>query len=149
MREKFWEAPLESLSTQEWEALCDGCGLCCLNKLEDEDTGDILYTRVACNLLDTCQGGCREYPIRHQYVPECISLQLVDIPQLAWLPESCAYRLRYEEKALPSWHYLLSGDRNLARMSSGMANLALIHENEMDEDCDLEDYAVETPIAVL
>ncbi len=149
MREKFWEAPLESLSTQEWEALCDGCGLCCLNKLEDEDTGEILYTRVACNLLDTCNGGCRHYRVRHQYVPECISLQLVDIPQLAWLPESCAYRLRYEGRLLPSWHYLLSGDRTLARMRSGIASLKLIHEDEVAENLDLEDYAVEIPLAEL
>ncbi len=149
MRDKFWEAPLASLSSAEWEALCDGCGLCCLNKLEDEDTGEILYTRVACNLLDRCNGGCKHYSVRHQYVPECISLQLVDIPQLAWLPKSCAYRLRYEGKALPAWHYLRSGDRSLARTHSGIASLNLISEDEMAENLDLEDYAVEIPLAEL
>ena len=75
LRRRFWETePLEKLTTQEWEALCDGCGKCCLNKLEDEETGEVVLTRVACRLLDDQSCHCAQYPIRHQFVPECIVL---------------------------------------------------------------------------
>lgn len=144
MRENFWALPLVELNKPEWEALCDGCGLCCLNKLEDEDTGEILYTNVACNLLNlqTCQ--CKHYPIRHQYVPECIELSIKDIELFPWLPKTCAYRLRFEEKPLPDWHYLLSKDRLRVKQIGLLKGIPLIAEHDMNEGSDLEDYVVET-----
>ncbi|WP_369602118.1 YcgN family cysteine cluster protein [Hahella sp. SMD15-11] len=102
--------PLDSLTSDEWEQLCDGCGKCCLNKLEDEDTGQIFLTRVACRYLDLECGGCRVYDQRTRYKADCIRLTPETLPQIvAWLPATCAYRLRYEGKPLPDWHPLVSG----------------------------------------
>lgn len=101
--------PLGRLSKHEWERLCDGCGRCCLHKLADSETGDIYYTSLACQLLDTELCQCTEYSCRRQYVPECLTLTVEDIPNLPWLPLTCAYRLRYENKPLPDWHPLISG----------------------------------------
>ena len=100
------------MSDSEWEALCDGCGRCCLNKLEDEETGAIALTRVACTLLDgnTCR--CRDYPNRQATVPECIQLTPRLADELLWLPSSCAYRLLAEGRDLPDWHPLVTGDPN-------------------------------------
>ena len=139
----FWEKRLEALSSQEWEALCDGCGLCCLNKLEDEDDGEIYYTRVACNLLDLQSGACQHYCDRHQYVPECISLQLQDIAQFRWLPQTCAYRLRAEGQSLPAWHHLISGDRSEVREIYPFPQLALLHESALKDNECLEDFIIE------
>ena len=98
LRPKFWETiPYNKLTPGEWEALCDGCGRCCLNKLEDPDTGEIALTRVACRLLDgdTCR--CGQYDNRRQFVPECVFLSPKTLPDhLGWIPDTCAYRLVYE-----------------------------------------------------
>jgi uncharacterized cysteine cluster protein YcgN (CxxCxxCC family) len=107
----FWEKPLVSLDRAEWEALCDGCGKCCLHKVEDADTGEIHPTNVACRLLDRETGRCVNYRGRRAYVPDCIRLTAGGLSRLAWLPSTCAYRLRSEGKPLPDWHYLVSGDR--------------------------------------
>lgn len=109
--DRFWERPIESLSREQWEALCDGCGKCCLHKVEDEDTGDIYPTNVACKLLDLSTARCRDYRNRRIYVPDCLRLTPKLAGELAWLPDSCAYRLRAAAKPLPDWHYLISGDR--------------------------------------
>jgi uncharacterized cysteine cluster protein YcgN (CxxCxxCC family) len=107
----FWKAkPLADLSRSEWESLCDGCGRCCLNKLEDEDTGRYLYTRAACKLLDLKTCRCTDYRNRSQQVPDCVTLTAENVPRLGWLPSSCAYRLLDEGKPLPWWHPLVSGD---------------------------------------
>lgn len=111
MRARFWELPLTSLRPDEWEALCDGCGKCCLNKIEYEDSGEVDFTRVACKLLDgdTCR--CSSYANRHDYVPDCIVLTPKKLKEIAWwLPRTCAYRLRAEGKPLYDWHHLISGD---------------------------------------
>lgn len=107
----FWEQPIERLSREEWEALCDGCGKCCLHKVEDEDTGDIYLTNVACKLLNLQTGQCSDYRHRRSFVPDCIRLTPRLAQSLEWLPDSCAYRLRAAGKPLPEWHYLISGDR--------------------------------------
>lgn len=107
----FWEKPLASLSRAEWEALCDGCGKCCLHKLEDDETGEIYPTNVACRLLDRREGRCTHYKGRHAFVPDCVRLTPGKIGGMDWLPSTCAYRLRYEGKPLPDWHYLISGSR--------------------------------------
>ena len=106
----FWERPLETLNRAEWEALCDGCGKCCLHKLEDEDTGRVYPTNVACKLLDRTSGRCTDYKRRRQFVPDCLQLDMRKVRDLFWLPLTCAYRLRAAGEALPDWHYLVSGD---------------------------------------
>jgi hypothetical protein len=106
----FWETKtLAELSVDEWESLCDGCGRCCLRKLEDEETGEVAYTDVACRLLDceTCR--CRRYGERLSLVDDCIGLTPGDEAQLAWMPSTCAYRLVAAGKPLPDWHPLVSG----------------------------------------
>lgn len=107
----FWEKPLDQLDRAQWEALCDGCGKCCLHKAEDEDTGRIYPTNVACRLLDRVSGQCTNYRHRRQFVPDCVRLTPKLVDEIVWLPRTCAYRLRGEGKPLPDWHYLVSGDR--------------------------------------
>ena len=107
----WWDKPLSALDRGEWEALCDGCGRCCLHKLEDEDTGELHPTNVACKLLDRRAGMCSDYPNRKRQVPDCVQLNPDKLDELEWLPSTCAYKLRYEGKPLPEWHYLVSGDR--------------------------------------
>ena len=116
--DRFWEKPLEQLTRAEWEALCDGCGKCCLHKVEDADTGEIHATNVACRLLDTQSGLCSSYRARRAFVPDCITLTTRNIGNLAWLPSTCAYRLRAEGKPLPDWHYLKTGDRETVHRAS-------------------------------
>ena len=110
--DRFWERPLDSLNRREWEALCDGCGKCCLHKLEDEDTGDFYETNVACKLLDLKTARCGNYANRRMFVPDCVRLTPAKALELPWLPATCAYRLRADGQPLPGWHYLLSGDRD-------------------------------------
>ena len=107
----FWEKPLRELSRAEWEALCDGCGKCCLHKLEDEATGEIHGTNVTCKLLDRHSCRCSNYRERKAFVPDCVRLTPELAGKLNWLPSTCAYRLRAEGRPLPDWHYLISGDR--------------------------------------
>jgi uncharacterized protein len=107
---QFWKTKtLAEMTRGEWESLCDGCGRCCLNKLEDEDTGEFVYTRTACKLLDlkTCQ--CSDYPNRAARVPDCVTLTPKNVGELGWLPQTCAYRLLDEGKSLAWWHPLVSG----------------------------------------
>ena len=115
LRYRFWELPLADLNRAEWEALCDGCGRCCLHKLEDADTGEVVDTNVACRLLDTRSGRCKDYRNRKAFVPDCLRLTLKLVKEIRWLPDSCAYRRRADGRPLPGWHYLLSGDRNAVR----------------------------------
>ncbi len=110
LRDRFWELPLADLSRAEWEALCDGCGQCCLHKLEDEDTGEIAHTNVACKLLDTSTARCRDYRNRKAFVPDCLRLTLRIVDTVPWLPATCAYRLRADGQPLPEWHHLRCGD---------------------------------------
>lgn len=112
LRPKFWELPLEALSRDEWESLCDGCGQCCLHKLQDEDTGAIAYTNVACKLLDTQTAQCSDYRFRKIKVPDCMRLTLRIVHEVEWLPPTCAYRLRADGDLLPDWHPLLTGNQD-------------------------------------
>ena len=106
----FWEVKkLTDMSRKEWESLCDGCGRCCLVKLEDEDTGDIYTTDVSCKLLNCHTCRCKSYVNRHDVVDDCIKLDPGNVTELGWLPATCAYRLVWEEQPLQSWHPLISG----------------------------------------
>ena len=144
LRQKFWERlPLQKLNPQEWEALCDGCGRCCLNKLEDPDTGDVAFTRVACRLLDgeTCR--CGQYDIRKQIVPECVVLTPANIADIAyWMPETCAYRLRFEGKPLNDWHPLVSGSYETVHAAGISVQGWTVPEFEVPED-EWENHIIE------
>ncbi len=110
LRPVFWQYPLHTLTQDEWEALCDGCGLCCLVKfLEDDDALCVEYTDVACQLLDTQTALCSDYAKRKTRVPDCIRLSVDLLPQMMWLPKTCAYKRLYLKQGLPEWHYLLAG----------------------------------------
>ncbi len=146
LRDRFWERlPLEQLTRPEWEALCDGCGKCCLNKLEDEETGQVELTCIACRLLDdeTCR--CSQYPIRHQFVPECIVLTPKTLrDNLYWLPQTCAYRLLHERRKLYPWHPLISGDPDSVHAAGvSMRGRTLSEYDVADEDW--EDHIIEEP----
>ena len=107
----FWQRKtLAEMTPQEWESLCDGCGRCCLHRLEDEDTGEVYTTRVSCKLLDTHSCQCSDYTRRKQLVPDCIQLTPEDAASFTWLPATCAYRTLAEGRPLASWHPLISGD---------------------------------------
>jgi len=111
--DRFWETTdLASLDEAQWEALCDGCARCCLQKLADADTGDVYYTDVACGLLDIATCRCTDYSRRRHRMPACIQLTPERVLSSPWLPATCAYRLRALGRPLPRWHHLISGNRN-------------------------------------
>jgi uncharacterized cysteine cluster protein YcgN (CxxCxxCC family) len=142
LRPQFWtNYSINQLTEAEWEALCDGCGLCCLVKLEDEDTAEVAYTKVACKLLDCQTAACSDYANRQQSVPDCVQLTPAKLEQIDWLPSSCAYRRVAEGKPLPHWHYLLSGDRSSVIKAKKSAAKRCISENDIDEEL-IEDYIV-------
>ena len=108
---EWWERPLGELNPDQWEALCDGCAKCCLHKLEDADSGEIFYTKVRCRYLEESSCRCSDYTQRSVMVPNCIHLVHGEVAGLDWLPSTCAYRLRARGEELPSWHPLVSGER--------------------------------------
>ncbi len=111
MDKPFWERPLQSLTEQQWEALCDGCARCCLQKLEEEDTGEIVFTQISCEFLNTDTCRCKVYPDRAEKKPQCVVIDRNNLAHHYWLPKTCAYRLRHEDKPLPDWHPLLGGTK--------------------------------------
>ena len=134
----FWKfKTLAQMTESEWESLCDGCGQCCLNKLEDEDTGEIGLTNVACRLLDVNECLCTDYANRLAKVPDCIRLTPQKINKTPWLPTTCAYRLLAEGKELHWWHHLVSGDPNTVHEAGISVRGTIISEDNVD---DLEDH---------
>ena len=144
LRERYWErVPLRNLTPREWEALCDGCGKCCLNKLEDGETGEVFFTRIACRLLDgeTCR--CGQYENRKTFVPECVVLTPGTLKDIAyWMPSTCAYRLLSEGKPLPEWHPLLTGDADSVHAAGMSVRGWTLPEFEVPEE-DWEDHIIE------
>ena len=127
--------PLDSLPRDEWEALCDGCGKCCLIKLEDEDSGAVAYTRVACRLLDLGTCRCGNYPLRRQLVPGCVTLDRDTLEgALDWMPATCAYRLVAEGRDLEPWHPLISGDPESVHRAGVSLRGRMVAEYDVDED---------------
>lgn len=142
VEDRFWETkPLDALDRAQWEALCDGCGRCCLHSLEDEDTGEFFPTNVACRLLDRRTARCSDYRHRHAHVPDCIRLTPSKLVTMDWLPESCAYVRRAEGKSLPEWHYLVCGDREAVHRVGASVRGWTISENDAG---DLEHHILET-----
>ncbi|MCL5254793.1 MAG: YcgN family cysteine cluster protein [Gammaproteobacteria bacterium] len=129
----FWQVKsLAEMNEAEWESLCDGCGKCCLHKLLDERDDlaadapmqlgeDLHYTHIACQLLDCQTGRCSDYANRHQFVPDCVQLTVADLPNIHFMPPSCAYRRLHEGRELPSWHPLLNNGSRAAMIAAGMS----------------------------
>ena len=141
---KFWKAkPMSAMTPAEWESLCDGCGRCCVIKLEDEDSGEVHYTDVACRLFDDRTCRCGNYALRAKLVTGCVVLTPKALPEVAgWLPATCAYRLLHEGKPLAAWHPLVSGDPESVHAAGISLRGQVVPEYEVAED-DLEDHIVE------
>lgn len=140
---KFWETKkLHEMTTEEWESLCDNCGKCCLIKLQDEDTDEIHFTNVVCNLsdLETCR--CTDYANRCTRVPECVDLKQHDFKEFNWMPSTCAYRLLVDGKPLPDWHPLISGTQESVKNAGIAISHFAIKEEDIGDD-DITDYVIE------
>ena len=146
LKKSFWKTKtLEQMSDSEWESLCDGCGRCCLEKLEEEGTGRIFFTDVACRLLDGEKCACKDYPNRSAKVPDCVRLTVANVHELPWLPPSCGYRLIAEGRDLYWWHPLVSGDPNTVH-DAGVSVRGRISASEADIPvAELEDHIVKWP----
>ena len=144
---RFWEKkPIAKLSRKEWEAVCGGCGKCCLNKLEDEESGEVALTRVACRLLDDATCRCAHYDTRHQFVPDCIVLKPSNIEEhLYWIPQTCAYRLVYERKPLFDWHPLISGTAETVHAAGVSMRSQTVSEFDVADE-DWEDHIIDEPV---
>jgi uncharacterized cysteine cluster protein YcgN (CxxCxxCC family) len=137
----FWEVKtLRQMTSAEWESLCDGCGLCCLIRFEDEDTGEIIPTRVACRLFDGDLCRCSDYAARKKTVPDCIKLTPDNIDDLLWMPKSCAYRRLHEGRNLASWHPLISGDPESVHRAGVSIRGETISEATLDDPDDAVDF---------
>jgi len=146
LRSRFWQdTPLSRMTRREWEALCDGCGKCCLNKLEDEDSGEVALTRVACRLFDDGTCRCASYADRHRHVPECVVLDPASLEKnLYWLPETCAYKLLWQGSPLFDWHPLISGTpESVHRAGVSVRGRTLSEVTTPAEDW--EDHIIEEP----
>ena len=140
----FWvTTALEQMSPQQWESLCDGCGKCCLHKLEDEDTAEVFYTDIACRYLSAdCR--CQYYSQRAEKVAACLTLRPQDLKQVTWLPSTCAYRLVAEGKPLFAWHPLVSGHSDSVHKAGQSVKGRVVAEAVVDEN-DYEDHVVFWP----
>lgn len=140
----FWEEKqLHELNQVEWELLCDGCGLCCLQKLQDDETEEIFYTAISCQFLDANSCRCKVYEKRFEYLPECLNLNYQTFyTALPWLPPSCAYKRIHEGKPLAEWHPLVSKDNNAIHRHQRSVRHFAVSENEVAED-DWQDYLID------
>jgi uncharacterized cysteine cluster protein YcgN (CxxCxxCC family) len=137
----FWKSKkLTELNREEWESLCDGCGKCCLNKLEDEETGEIFFTSVVCDLIDLKTCRCTQYADRTRLVKDCVDIKSEAFVQYDWLPSTCAYRLVAEGRDLPSWHPLISGRSASVHQAGVSIRSYAIRESESS---DLMEHLIE------
>jgi len=142
----FWtEKALVDMTGEEWESLCDGCGRCCLEKLEDIDTGKVSHTDVACSLLDIEKCSCSNYPQRQRFMPDCVALSPQNVGALKWMPLTCAYRLLAEGKDLPDWHPLVTGDPMSVFTSKISVRGWAVSAHEAEGE-DLEDHIIDWPV---
>jgi uncharacterized protein len=140
----FWKTKtLPEMTTDEWESLCDGCAKCCLHKLEDEDTGNIYFTSVACRLIDLSTCRCTRYAERTQHVPDCVDIRQLPAEHYHWLPVTCAYRLLHEGKDLPTWHPLLSKTASSMKEAGVSIRAYARLETPEDDVNDLEDFILD------
>lgn len=141
----FWKTvSLESMSRAQWESLCDGCGKCCLSKLEDEDTGEIYWTSVGCRLFDPQACRCHDYANRLALVQDCVGLTPANVRTISWLPSTCAYRLVAEGLDLYWWHHLLSGSRETVHeVGISMRGRVKALESDLRQAEDYFDYMLE------
>ncbi len=131
----FWQRKsLDEMSSEEWESLCDGCAKCCLHKLEDEDTGEVHYTKIACRYLNQDSCSCNDYKRRSELVPHCVWLDPQKVTDYQWLPVTCAYRLLSENKPLPEWHHLVSGDRESVHTAGISVRGRVLSDEYVHED---------------
>jgi len=144
LRPQFWKnVALEDMNPTEWEALCDGCGKCCLIKLEDDETESVYYTNIACRLFDSGACACGNYKIRKHLVKECIKLDPATIQQEKnWMPATCAYRLLADGEALPKWHPLITGDKESTHSSGNSMQDKTVAEYDVPDD-EWQDYIIE------
>ncbi|MGN6819241.1 MAG: YcgN family cysteine cluster protein [Sphingomonas sp.] len=134
MTDRFWETKtLAELDRGQWEALCDGCGKCCIHKLEDDETGELYPTNVACRMLDRRSGQCKDYRNRRAFVPDCVRLTVKNVFTTDWLPTTCAYRLRANGEQLPDWHYLVCGDREAVHRAGESTRGWTVSEDDAGE----------------
>ena len=141
MTKPFWEyKQLEQMTVAEWESLCDGCGLCCLIRFEDEDTGEVIPTRVHCQLFDSNRCRCSDYANRKKTVPDCIKLTPYNIEALEWMPKSCAYRRLHEGRGLAEWHPLVSGDPETVHRAGVSIRGQTVSESALDDPEDAMDF---------
>lgn len=141
---RFWEEkPFAELGREEWESLCDGCARCCLIKLEDEEDGALYTTSLVCRYLniDSCQCGC--YRERSVLVPECLQVTPENADKLAWMPQSCAYRLLAEGRPLPEWHPLVSGERDSVHEAGISIRGFAISEQEVEDEAMWPEYIID------
>jgi hypothetical protein len=137
----FWKTKrLEDMTAQEWESLCDGCGRCCLVRFEDEETGEVIPTRVACRLFDSAACLCKDYDNRKRHVPDCIKLTPWNIEDLTWMPSSCAYRRIHEGRDLADWHPLVSGDPESVHRAGVSMRGKTFSETALDDIEDAVDF---------
>ncbi|UZE47641.1 YcgN family cysteine cluster protein [Rhodopseudomonas sp. P2A-2r] len=144
--EMFWKTKtLEEMSGAEWESLCDGCGRCCLEKLEDEDTGKIYFTHVSCKLLDAGLCACKDYEHRSAQVPDCVRLTPANVRTLNWLPPSCGYKLVAEGRDLYWWHPLISGSPATVHEAGVSVRGRVVGTEDTIPDAELQDHIVSWP----